>query len=62
MKSNTEKAYKIYKKHGQQGVLNAADLGKLKVDYYQFCVPCIWISPIYKACCLVCGSINKKTK
>ena len=58
--SNTLKAYKIYKKYGQDGVLKSVNKGKLKFNSWKYCKPCEYTSPIYKNACLVCGSVNKK--
>ena len=60
MDKNEQKAYTIYEKYGQDAVLMAVYGGEIKTDYYKYCNPCEYISPIYKECCLVCGTINKK--
>tara|TARA_R100000656_G_scaffold5166_1_gene6832 strand:- start:281 stop:457 length:177 start_codon:yes stop_codon:yes gene_type:complete len=55
MDENTVKAYEIYEKQGQDGVLAAVRQSKLKIDKWGFCEPCEYLSPIYQNCCLVCG-------
>ena len=60
IKNNEKKAYKIYEKGGQDRVIQSAKDGVLKADYYNYCMPCEWISPIYNKACLVCGTVNKE--
>ena len=56
MDENEKKALEIYEEQGQSGVLMAVEQGNLKADCKAFCDPCEYISPIYKNCCLVCGT------
>lgn len=56
MDENEKLALAMYEEKGQQAVLDAVYQGKLKIDYKALCEPCEYVSPIYKNCCLVCGT------
>jgi len=58
MDENEQLALTIYEesRDGQDAVLAAVKSGRLKNDSWSFCQDCDYLSPIYKNCCLVCGT------
>jgi hypothetical protein len=62
MDKNSYKAWQIYENQGQNGVFKACNDKRVKFDYWQYCQPCEYESPIYNKCCLVCGTFEKKKR
>ena len=51
-----DKCYSLYQKHGQDAVLEYAELYGDEVGVvWETCEPCEWVSPILDGECLVCG-------